>query len=289
MADTHVPTVAFADGARWPALGLGTWRYGENKARSASEVGAIAHALELGYRLFDTAEMYGDGGAESVLGEALRIALRDRVVRREELFIVSKVYPQNAGRSAMRRSCEGSLKRLGIERIDLYLLHWRGHIPLAETVGEFETLQQRGHIARWGVSNFDTADLQELDALPTGKACAVNQVYLSLRERGPEFELLPWQQARSMPLMAYSPIDQGALACDGTLARIARRHDATAAQVALAALLQLPGVMPIPKSSEPARLRENWQAAALRLSDAARAEIDRAFPLPRRKQPLAML
>jgi diketogulonate reductase-like aldo/keto reductase len=202
---------------------------------------------------------------------------------------VSKVYPHNATRSGTIAACERSLKRLGIERIDLYLLHWRGHISLAETVGEFESLQQRGHIARWGVSNFDTADMQELDALRTGKACAANQVYLSLRERGPEFDLLPWQQARSMPLMAYSPIDQGALATDGTLARVAKRHSATAAQVALAALLQLRGVMPIPKSSEPARLRENWQAAALRLSDEDRAELDRAFPLPRRKRPLATL
>ena len=283
------PIVTFADGARWPALGLGTWRYGENPAQRAAEVRALCLAFETGYRLIDTAEMYGEGGAESVLGEALRVALRDGVVQRNEVFIVSKVYPHNAGRTAMRKACEASLQRLGVDRIDLYLLHRRGTVPLAETVAGFEDLLRRGHIARWGVSNFDTADLSELAAVAGGTACAANQVYLSLRERGPEFELLPWQRERSMPLMAYSPIDQGALVRHEVLARVAKRHDATAAQVALAALIALPDVIAIPKTADAARLRENWAAGAVRLSTQDRAELDRAFPPPRGKKALAML
>ncbi|MBI5718982.1 MAG: aldo/keto reductase [Burkholderiales bacterium] len=281
--------VPLADGSQWPALGLGTWRYGETAGHRAAEVRALRLALECGYRLIDTAEMYGEGGAEAVIGEALAGAMADRVVRRDDILVVSKVYPHNAGRTAMRKACEASLKRLGLHRLDLYLLHWPGNVPLAETVAAFEDLIQRGHIARWGVSNFDTGDLLELAALPGGSACAANQVYLSLRERGPEFDLLPWQQDRSMPLMAYSPIDQGALAGHEALARVARRHAATPVQVALSALLMLPGVIVIPKSSNPARLRENWGAGALRLTAEDRADLDGAFPPPSRKRPLAML
>jgi diketogulonate reductase-like aldo/keto reductase len=281
--------VVFADGARWPALGLGTWRYGEHASRRAAEVGALRVALEIGYRVIDTAEMYGDGGAETVVGEAVSGALRDRLVDRDKLFIVTKVYPHNAGRSTMRIACEASLRRLRLDRIDLYLLHWRGDVPLTETVGAFEDLLADGRIARWGVSNFDTADLMELQALPGGRACAANQVYLSLSERSAEFDLLPWQRRHTMPMMAYSPIDQGALARHDVLSRIARRHGATPVQVALAALLALTGVMAIPKSSDAARLRENWGALSLHLTSEDRAELERAFPPPRKKRPLAML
>lgn len=284
-----LPTVRFADGARWPALGLGTWRYGENGAQRAAEVRMLRLALEVGYRLIDTAEMYGEGGAESAVGEAMRGALQDAVAQRDDLFIVSKLYPHNAGRTAMRKACEASLRRLGIDRIDLYLLHWRGNVALAETLAGFEDLVQRGHIARWGVSNFDVADLRELAALPGGDACAANQVYLSLRERGPEYELLPWQRERTMPLIAYSPIDQGALVHHEALAQVAARHGATPAQVALAALIALPGVMAIPKTANAARLRENWAAGSLRLTAQDRADLDRAFPPPRGKRALAML
>ena len=289
MNVTSSPTVAFADGTRQPALGLGTWKYGENASQRAAEVAALRAALEIGYRLFDTAEMYGDGGAETVLGEALRGALREGVVKRDEVFIVSKVYPHNAGSAAMRKSCEASLARLQLDCIDLYLLHWRGSVPLADTVAGFEALLAAGRVARWGVSNFDNGDLIELAGLRGGGGCAANQVYYSLGERGPEFELLPWQRERAMPLMAYSPIDQGKLASGhATLARVAERHRATSAQVALAALIAKPGVMVIPKSRDAARLRENWAAQVLRLSAEDHAELDRAFPPPKRKRPLAM-
>jgi diketogulonate reductase-like aldo/keto reductase len=288
-APPALPLVTFADGDGWPALGLGTWRYGERAASRSAEIQAIRVALEAGYRLIDTAEMYGEGGAESVIGEAIAGALRDRVISRKDLRIVSKVYPHNAGRASLLRSCEASLRRLRLDCIDLYLLHWRGQIPLAETVAGFEQLVKQGLIARWGVSNFDTADLTELVALPGGGACAANQVYLSLGQRGAEFDLLPWQRARSMPLMAYSPIDQGALAGGEALHRIGQRHGATAAQIALAALIALPGVMVIPKSSDPGRLRENWAASRLTLTPEDRLELDKAFPPPRRKRPLATL
>ena len=230
--DPTPPQVTFADGIRWPAIGLGTWRFGESTAQRAREVAVIRLALEIGYRVFDTAEMYGEGGAETVLGQALREAFAAGTVRREEVLIVSKVYPHNATPAAMRRACEASRRRLGLEHIDLYLLHWRGGVPLLDTVAGFDELRERGWIARWGVSNFDTPDLRELVALPGGAACAANQVYHSLAERGPEFELLPWQRERSMPLMAYSPIDQGAWPRHAALAQVAERRGATPAQVA---------------------------------------------------------
>jgi diketogulonate reductase-like aldo/keto reductase len=189
----------------------------------------------------------------------------------------------------MQRACEASLKRLAVDRIDLYLLHWRGTVPLAETVAGFEALVARGRIARWGVSNFDVADLQGFAALAGGGACAANQVYFSLGQRGPEHSLLPWQQQRRMPLMAYSPLDQGRLLADRSLAAIATRCGATPAQVALAALLALPGVMVIPKSGDAARLRENWGSRGVALGKPERAELDRAFPVPKKKGPLAML
>ena len=284
------PTVTFADGSHCPALGLGTWRLGESASKRISEVATLRRAFELGYRVFDTAEMYGEGGAEAVLGEAIEGALTAGAVRREEVFIVSKVYPHNASRTAMRKACDASRRRLGADRIDLYLLHWRGNAPLAETVAGFEELLRLGWIARWGVSNFDKADLEELATVQASTACAANQVYFSLSERGPEFELLPWQQARSMPLMAYSPIDQGALVGHEVLVRVARRHrDATPAQVALAALLARPGVMVIPQTSRSERLQENRGAATLRLTPQDQLELDQAFPPPRRKRPLAML
>jgi diketogulonate reductase-like aldo/keto reductase len=287
-ASPAAPTVALADGTRWPALGLGTWQYGEQASRRAAEVAALRSAIDTGYRLFDTAEMYGEGGAETVLGTALREALGAGAIRREEVIIVSKVYPHNASRAGMRKACDASRRRLAVEVIDLYLLHWRGSVPLADTVAGFEELIERGWIARWGVSNFDVADLRELEALPGGRACAANQVYHSLSERGPEFELLPWQRPRSMPLMAYSPIDQGALVKNAALTKVAQRHGATAAQVALAALMALDGVMVIPKSSDHARLAENFAVGALHLSAQDRADLDTAFPPPKRKRPLAM-
>ena len=270
-----------------PALGLGTWRMGESRRSQAAELAALRLALDIGYRAFDTAEMYAEGGAETLLGSALAAALRGPL-RREALCVISKVYPHNASTPGVIAACERSLKRLQLDHLDLYLLHWPGSIPLAQTIDGFERLRARGLIRHWGVSNFDLADLHELAALPLGAGCAANQVWYSLTHRGVEFDLLPWQQARQMPLMAYSPIDQGALARHAGLRRLADGLGTTPSQLALARLLAEPGVMVIPKSSDPARLRENFDAASMRLDAATLQQIDALFPPPRRKQPLAV-
>jgi len=279
--------VTLPHGAEWPSLGLGTWRLGERADRHDSEVAALRTAFEIGYRLIDTAEMYGEGGAETVVGDALAAACRGGLSR-DEVFIVSKVYPHNASAAGMVQACERSLRRLQLDHIDLYLLHWRGALPLAETVDGFEVLQRRGWIRHWGVSNFDIDDLRELSAVPGGTGCSVNQVYYSLSERGPEFAVLPWLRLKQMPAMAYSPIDQGALADHPSLRAVAQRHAATPAQVALAWVLAQPGVMAIPKAAQALHLRHNWQAAQLRLDSADMATLDRLFPPPQRKTPLAM-
>lgn len=281
-------TVTLPDGETRPALGLGTWRIGESAGRRRAEVAAIRSALEMGYRVIDSAEMYGEGGAEEVVGEALAGALRAGVVAREDVFVVSKVYPHHASRDGVLAACEQSRRRLGLEAIDLYLLHWRGSHPLGETIAGFEALRAAGRIRHWGVSNFDRDDMTELAALPGGAVCAANQVYYSLGERGAGFDLLPWLQHRSVPLMAYCPIDQGRLAGDPTLRTIGERHGASAAQVALAWVLSQPGVMAIPKAVREAHLRENLAAAALVLTREDLAEIDARFPPPRRRTPLAM-
>jgi diketogulonate reductase-like aldo/keto reductase len=273
-----------------PILGLGTWRMGEEAGRRAAEVKAVREAIVLGYRLIDTAEMYGEGGAESVLGQAIGEALRAGDVRREALFVVSKVYPHNASRNGTRAACERSLQRLGLDAIDLYLLHWRGNHPLRDTVAAMQSLVAEGRIAHWGVSNFDTDDMQELArTVGDGPGCAANQVYLSLGERGPEFDLLPWQREREMPLMAYSPIDQGALAEDDGLAELAARLGVTAAQLALAAVIARSGVAAIPKAVRSAHLKENLAAAELKLDAATLEALDRLHPPPRRKRPLSMI
>ena len=281
-------TVTLPGGEAIPALGLGTWRLGESARAAAAEVAALRLALELGYRLFDTAEMYGEGGAEERVGAAVAGALRAGDLRRDELFIVSKVYPHNASRSGTIAACERSLKRLKLDHIDLYLLHWRGAHPLADTVDAFETLKRQGRIRHWGVSNFDTDDMEELSSVAGGAHCAADQVYYSLSQRGAEFDLLPWLRARSIAAMAYCPIDQGALARDATLRAIGERHRVSAAQVALAWMLAQPGVVAIPKAAREAHLRENLEAAALALNAADHLELDRQFAPPRRKEPLAM-
>jgi len=284
---TPQPDVTFPSGEERPALGLGTWRLGESSTHQAAEVRALRLALDIGYRVFDTAEMYGDGGAETVLGLALAEAQREGVAR-DDIFVVSKVLPSHAGESAMLAACESSLRRLRLDHIDLYLLHWRGDVPLAETVRGFEQLRRRGWIRHWGVSNFDLDGLRELAGLPGGKACAANQVYYSLSERGVEFDLLPWQQLHQMPLMAYSPIDQGTLVDHPSLRSVAESHRATPAQVALAWALRQTGVMAIPKATNAVHLRHNWAARQLRLEDTDLAQLDALFPPPRRRRPLAM-
>jgi diketogulonate reductase-like aldo/keto reductase len=280
---TSMKTVALPEGETLPALGLGTWRMGESARSRRAEVDAVRFALELGYRLIDTAEMYGDGGAEEVIGEALAAG----PVRRDHVFVVSKVYPHNATRKGVIAACERSLARLRTDRIDLYLLHWRGAVPLAETVAAFEHLREHGKIRHWGVSNFDVADLRELWQVDDGDRCAVNQVYYSAGKRGIEFDLLPWQRQRRMPVMAYCPIDQGALARHSALHAIARARGATAAQVALAWVLRQRDVIAIPKAVQAAHLQDNLAAASIELTAAELAQIDAAFPPPARKQPLA--
>ena len=279
-------TLSLPDGSPIPRLGLGTWRMGESRASRAAEVAAVRSAIEIGYRLFDTAEMYGEGGAEEVVGQALAEALRAGDVRRDELFVVSKVYPHNASRKGTVAACERSCKRLGLDRIDLYLLHWRGEHALDDTTAAMHALVQSGRIARWGVSNFDVDDMDELMAVAPD--CASNQVYFSLSERGPEFSLLPWLRNKTMPLMAYSPIDQGTLAQHKALAAVGAPLALTAAQLALAWVLAQPGVVAIPKAVKPQHLRDNWAAASGTLSTETLRQIDRLFPPPACKVPLAM-
>jgi diketogulonate reductase-like aldo/keto reductase len=276
-----IRSVRLPDGASVPCLGQGTWRMGEDAARRAQEIAALRRGVELGLTLIDTAEMYGDGGAEELLAEALR-GLRDKV------FVVSKAYPQNGAGPALRRACENSLRRLSTDRIDLYLLHWRGSAPLAATVEGMIALQREGKIRHWGVSNFDADDMAELLAAG-GAGCATNQVLYNLQRRGVEFDLLPAMAARAIPAMAYSPIEQGRLPTTGALAEVARRLGATANQVALAWVLRRPDVIAIPKAATIAHVTENRQAFDVKLDEAALAALDAAFPPPRRKTPLAML
>lgn len=285
-----VRTVSLRDGTAVPALGLGTWGLGEDPSRRVADVRAVRSALDLGYRLIDTAEMYGEGGAEEVVGQALAEAFRAGGLLRDDVFVVTKVYPHHASRRGTLDACARSLQRLGLGHADLYLLHWPGQHAIADTVAAMRELVAAGRIRHWGVSNFDVEDLDELEDIGgNGPACATNQVYFSLGERGPEFSLLPWQRRRRMPLMAYSPIDQGALATDDAVAEVAGRHGATPAQVALAWLLSHDGVLAIPKAAKEAHQRENLAAASLVLTPEDRAELDAGHPAPSRKQPLAML
>ena len=269
-----------------PVLGLGTWKFGDALSARKAEIASVRTALELGYRMIDTAEMYGEGGAEEVVGIALNDAIRAGDVRRDEVIVVSKVYPHNASRAGTRAACDRSRHRLGLDSIDVYLLHWRGQYALEETVESMRALAAAGHVRRWGVSNFDVDDMEELAAIADD--CALNQVWYSLGERDPEFELLPWLRERNMPLMAYSPIDQGRAAAEPVLRQIADARGLTAVQVALAGVLQQPGVIAIPKATGAAHLRENLAAVDVVLSAAELRAIEQRFPRPVRKAPLAM-
>src|SRR6266851_528787 len=268
-------------GAAMPVLGLGTWRMGESTRRRGEELDAVKYGVELGYPMIDTAEMYGEGGAEEIVGEAIA-GLSPRP------YIVSKVYPHNATRSGTIAACERSLKRLRIERIDLYLLHWRGGARLEETFEAFHRLRDAGKIADSGVSNFDRNDMEEAARLDKGLTGS-NQVLYCLSRRGPEFDLLPRMRQRSIPLMAYSPLDQGSLLRKPALKKLADEAGCTPAQLALAWLLAQPGVVTIPKSSSRERVKENLAALDVKLSPKVLAELDRAFPPPKGKQPLEML
>jgi len=273
--------VLLPDGTAVPALGLGTWRMGERARQRQAEARALAAGLDLGLALIDTAEMYGEGGAEEVVAEAI-------AGRRDEVFIVSKVYPHNATTKGVPAACERSLQRLRTDRIDLYLLHWRGSVPLAETVAAFEALRQQGKIRRWGVSNLDVDEMRELAALPQGDRCQVNQILYHLEERGAEWVLLPWQRQRGLPIMAYSPLGQGSLLGRRELQELARTRGVTPAAVALAWTLRRSDVIAIPKTAELEHLRENAAAADLVLSDEELATLDRAFPPPGGPTRLAM-
>ncbi len=277
-----IPTTAFRDGRTVPVLGQGTWRMGESRAKATDEIRSLQLGLDLGMTLIDTAEMYGDGGAERIVGEAVR-------GRRDEAFIVSKVLPSNASRSGTIAACERSLKNLGTDRIDLYLLHWRGGHPLDGTVAAFEELKKAGKILAWGVSNFDVDDMEELIAAPDGGHVATNQVLYNLGRRGIEYDLLPWCRDRHVPVMAYSPLDEGRLLHNADLIHVAKAHQATPAQVALAFLKTRSGVISIPKTGSAERARENRDAMDIHLTAENLAELDRIFPPPRRKMRLEII
>ena len=264
------------------ALGQGTWNIGDDPARRRDEIATLQRGIELGLTLIDTAEMYGDGRSESLVGEAI-------AGRRAQVYIVSKVYPHNASRKAMPRSCEVSLGRLGVEAIDLYLLHWEGSVPLAETVEAFEALQRQGKIRHWGVSNLDTELMRSLWEVPGGRSVQTDQVLYNLGRRGIEWDLVPWLRERRIALMAYSPIEQGRLLRRRELVEFARQRAMTPAQVALAWLLAKDAVIAIPKTGSRARLEENAGALGKSLSAADLEELDRLFPPPEGSSPLAMI
>jgi diketogulonate reductase-like aldo/keto reductase len=266
MKEARMRHLRLPDGDAVLVLGLGTWGMGEARTRGPEMVAALALGIDLGMTLIDTAEMYGEGGAEEIVGQAI-------AGRRNSVFIVSKVYPHNATRKGAIAACERSLKRLHTDRLDLYLLHWRGEVPLAETLEAFAALRQSGKIRRYGVSNFDLGDMEEWWALAGGDAAATNQILYNLARRGPEWALLPWLRRRHVPIMAYSPIEQGRLIRKRALHDVAKR----------------PGVIAIPKAAQPDHVRENHGALGVTLSAEDVAELDAAFPPPRKAEPLAML
>lgn len=278
----ELPAVTLPGGRQVPALGLGTWHMGEGEASPEEEAASLRAGLDLGMTVIDTAEMYADGSAEEVVGEAIK-------GRRDEVFLVSKVLPYNASRAGTIAACEASLKRLGTDHIELYLLHWRGRHPFSETVEAFETLKAQGKIGAWGVSNFDISDMRELleDAEPHRPAA--NQVLYNLARRGIEFDLLRWSQVQGIPIMAYSPLDEGRLLGHPVLEEIGRIHNVGSAQVALAFLLTKAGVIAIPKSGSPERVRDNFRASEIRLTSEDLRLLDEAFPPPTRKRPLEMI
>jgi diketogulonate reductase-like aldo/keto reductase len=265
-----------------PRLGMGTWHMGESAGDRAAEVAALRQGLELGLTLIDTAEMYGDGGAEAVVGEAIR-------GRREGLYIVSKFYPHHAAPRDLLAACERSRRRLGVDTIDCYLYHWRGPVPLAQTVPVLNELVDAGHIARWGVSNFDVADIEELFAIPGGERCAANQVLYNLARRGIEYDLLPWCAGRHIDVMAYSPLDEGPLARHPAVVAVAKRMGIKPAQVAIAWLLRHPSVAVIPKASNPLHVADNAACRGITLDGPALAALDAAFPPPRTRRPLEVI
>lgn len=279
---TSVRSVVLPSGERVAALGQGTWHFAERPAHRAEEIAALRLGLDLGMTVVDTAEMYADGASEALVGEAI-------AGRRDEVFLVDKVLPGHATRAGTVRACEASLARLGTDRIDLYLLHWRGRVPFAETVAGFADLLGRGMIRYWGVSNLDADDMVELAGVPGGDQVQTDQILYNLARRGAEYDLLPWLSARGIPIMAYSPIEQGRLLGHPVLHQVAQRHGSTPAQIALAWVLRHDGVNAIPRASTRDHVRENAAALRIRLGDEDLRSLDRAFPPPTRPRPLEML
>ena len=279
---TAARSVVLASGERIAVLGQGTWHFAEHPARRADEIASVRLGLDLGMTLVDTAEMYADGASEVLVGEAI-------AGRRDEVFLVDKVLPTHATRAGTARACEASLARLDTDRIDLYLLHWRGGVPLAETVAGFADLRERGLIRYWGVSNLDADDMVEMVGVPGGDQVQTDQILYNLTRRGPEYDLLPWLSERKIPIMAYSPIEQGRLLGHPALVEVARRHDATAAQIALAWVLRNDGVNAIPRAGTLEHVRENAAALQIRLGEEDLTSLDSAFPPPTRPCPLEML
>jgi diketogulonate reductase-like aldo/keto reductase len=279
--------IKLADGASIPRIGQGTWFIGEKDSRREEEIAALRLGVELGMDMIDTAEMYGDGRSEQLVGEAIKDI-------RDEVFLVSKVYPHNAGNGRLARSCEESLRRLGTDHLDLYLLHWRGNIPLEETVEGMERLVEQGKIARWGVSNLDTVDMKELHRVAEGTHCVTNQVLYHLGSRGIEYDLLPWHKSRRMPVMAYSPLAQAGTLRKGlveneTVQEIARNHQASPLQILLAWTIRENDVVAIPKASSHDHVVENASAGLIRLTSEDLWKLDDAFPVPGWKVPLDMI
>lgn len=279
---TNMPEAILPNSVRVAALGQGTWHMGESRASATGEIRALQGGIDLGMTLIDTAEMYADGGAELIVGEAIK-------GRRDEVFVVSKVLPSNASRRGTIAACEASLKRLGTDRIDLYLLHWRGRYPIADTVAAFEELKAAGKIGAWGVSNFDVEDMEELLSVPGGSEVAANQVLYNLARRGIEYDLLQWCDHRQLPIMAYSPLDEGRLLRHPAVLRIAATRGATPAQVALAFILTRNNVIAIPKAGSIERVQENRKSTEVGLTAEDLSTLDDAFAPPNRKRPLEMI
>ena len=275
-------TLKLPGGAAVPVLGQGTWNMGDRAALRKQELAALRLGIELGMSLIDTAEMYGDGASEQLVGEAIE-------GRRDSVFLVSKVLPAHANKSATIAACERSLRRLRTDSIDLYLLHWRGNDPLFETVSAFEKLKSDGKIGAWGVSNFDLDDMEELTSVTSGGNVQTNQVLYNLTRRGIEHDLMPWSTQQGVPIMAYSPIEQARLLNNKLLGKIAARHGASPSQIALAWVLRQPGVLAIPKASSLAHVRDNAKSLDVVLTERDLEELDQAFPPPKQKLPLAML
>lgn len=265
-----------------PVLGMGTWNMGDVPAKRREEIRALRRGIELGMNIIDTAELYGDGRSETLVGEAIREI-------REKVFLISKVLPSHAHKQGTIKACENSLKRLGTDYLDLYLLHWQGPYPFEETVEAMLELQKSGKINSWGISNMDVAEMEAFFRISGGSTCAANEILYNLTRRGAEFNLLPWCRQKQVAVIAYSPIEQGRLLNHPVLTEISRRHEATPAQIALAWVLRQPNVIAIPKAGTVKHIEENFKSLSLRLTPEDLNKLDSAFPGPTRKQELEMI